>query len=114
MRFMRILVNISTSKNRLRNKMTDTVVITRHASLVEYLKEKGLINDDAIILSHATPENVKDKNVIGVLPHSLSCLTSSFSEIPLNLPAEKRGQELSLDDMRQYAGEMVTYNVQKV
>ena len=95
-------------------EMKNTLVITRHNSLVEYAKEIGLIDESAQIVSHATPDLVKDRHVIGVLPHSLSCLTASFTEIPLSLPPEKRGVELTIDDMRQYAGEPATYIVNKV
>ena len=87
------------------------VVITRHPGLVQYLTEIGLADADTEVLAHASPENVRGKHVCGVLPHSLSCLTASFTEVPLSLPAELRGQELSLDQVRQYAGIPVTYRV---
>ena len=90
------------------------IVVTRHAALVEYLNELGLIDENTQIVSHASPDVIKSKNVLGVLPHSLSCLTATFSEIPLNLPPEKRGQELTLEDMRQFSGELTTYVVTKM
>ena len=90
------------------------LVITRHASLVAYAKEIGLIDDTAEIVAHASPEIVKDRHVIGVLPHSLSCLCTSFTEIPLILPPEKRGAELTIEDMRMYANEPVTYKVTRI
>lgn len=87
-----------------------TVVVTRHAGLVEYLLDIGVITDGEFELhSHATPEVVEGKDVIGVLPHSLSCLTTSFTEVPMRIPAELRGEELTLEHMRQYASEPVTY-----
>ena len=94
--------------------MSNVLVITRHKGLVEYLKEKGFVPDDCEVLGHATPDNVAGKDVWGVLPHSLSCLCSSFTEVPMTIPAELRGKELSLEDMRQYAGEPVTYKVRVV
>lgn len=89
----------------------NAVVVTRHQGLVEYLKEINLIDGTATIVSHATAETVERKNVVGVLPHSLSCKAISFTEVPLNLPPEMRGVELTVDDMRKYAGEPVTYRV---
>lgn len=90
------------------------VVVTHHPGLVEYLREIGLCDDNTIVVAHATAEEIKDKHVCGVLPHSLSCLTSQFTEVPLNLPAELRGTELTKEQVRQYAGEPVSYVVRKV
>lgn len=95
------------------NKIENAVVITRHAGLVEYLKDIQLIDDTATVISHATADEVAGKNVIGVLPHSLSVHTDTFTEVPLlNLPAEMRGQELTADDVRKYADKPVTYTVE--
>lgn len=91
------------------------LVITRHAALVDYLVEIGLVTDgDYEVVAHATPEVVKGKDVIGILPHSLSCLTNSFTEVPMVLPPELRGVELTVEQMRQYAQAPVTYKVTKL
>ncbi len=91
------------------------VVVTRHTGLVEYLIELGIASPETTVVAHASPEVVKDKHVCGVLPHNLSALTASFTEVPLlNLPMELRGTELTLEQMKEYAGEPVTYKVTKV
>ncbi|NCD42196.1 MAG: hypothetical protein EOL88_08910 [Bacteroidia bacterium] len=90
------------------------IIVTRHAALIKYLKEIGLATDNTIVVSHATPDVVRGKNVLGVLPHSLSCLTETFTEVPLNLPPEMRGKELTLEDMRKYSSDPVTYVVTRV
>ena len=90
------------------------LVITRHKALVVYLVEKGLINPNCQVEAHASPDLVRGKKVIGVLPHSLSCLTETFTEIPLRLPQELRGKELILEDVRKYAGQPATYKVTKL
>jgi len=87
------------------------LVITRHQGLVDYLLEEELISSSTPILGHASKEDVNDKDVIGVLPHSLSVHTSTFSEIPLILPPEMRGKELTADDVRRYKGDLVTYKI---
>lgn len=87
------------------------IVITRHPGLVEFLKEAGLTSGSTEVLAHATPENVRGKHVCGVLPHSLSCLAASVTEVPINLPQELSGVELTLEQVRQYAGAPVTYRV---
>lgn len=90
------------------------LVVTRHPGLVEYLQEIGLANESVQVVSHASPEVVSGRHVCGVLPHSLSCLRASFTEVPLNLPPELRGVELTLEQVRAYAGSPVTYEVRRV
>lgn len=87
------------------------LVVTRHPGLVEFLREIGLADAETDVISHATPEAVAGKRVCGVLPHSLSCLCDTFTEVPLNLPQELRGAELTAEQVRQFAGAPVTYRV---
>ena len=89
------------------------LIVTRHNGLVEYLKKEKIVGDDVEVIAHATPEVVTNRHVIGVLPHSLSCLTASFTEVPLSLPPELRGKELTAEDVRKYAGKPVTYIVRR-
>lgn len=94
--------------------IANALVVTRHAALVEYLLQEGVIVEgNYTLVDHATPEVVKDKDVIGVLPHSLSCLTTSFTEVAMKIPAEMRGMELTLEDMNAYAGDISTYIINK-
>lgn len=113
-----MFTKITTSKQQPKRENMQSksaqLVITRHAALVEYLKEIKIVHPDVEVIEHATPEMVKDRDVFGVLPHSLSCLTTSFTEVPLVLPAELRGVELSIEDIRKYAKPPVTYIVQAV
>ena len=90
------------------------LIVTRHTGLVSYLQEIGLAGEGVEVISHATPAAVTGKHVCGVLPHSLSVLTASFTEVPLVVPAELRGQELTLEQVRQYAGQPVTYRVEVI
>jgi len=89
-------------------------IVTRHPGLVEYLKQEDMIGEDVKVLTHASTQDVQNKHVLGVLPHSLSCLTKTFTEVPLSLPPELRGKELSAGDVRKYAGHPVTYRVEKI
>ena len=88
------------------------LVVTRHSALVELLLERGLIKEgDFTLISHATPEDVAGKDVIGVLPMALAALANTITEVPLVVPQELRGQELSIDQVREFAGAPVTYKV---
>ncbi len=90
------------------------LVVTRHNGLVEYLKELDLVSEETQVVAHATPDMVRGKHVCGVLPHSLSCLCETFTEVPLRLTPELRGVELSLDQVRELASDTVTYRVRRV
>ncbi len=91
---------------------SNTIVVTRHKGLVEYLIEIGMITADTPIIEHATAEDVTGKHVIGVLPLWLASHAALVTEVPLNIPAEWRGQELTAAQMRQVAGIATTYKVQ--
>jgi putative CRISPR-associated protein (TIGR02620 family) len=91
--------------------MAETVVVTRHLGLVEYLIELGLCSSSDQVISHATVEDVKGKHVIGVLPLSLAVAAESVTEVPMSIPVELRGQELTLQQMRMYGGKPRTYRV---
>ena len=88
-----------------------TIVVTRHASLVALLRERGILTEDARVIAHATPDDVRGARVIGVLPLALAALAESITEIPLTLTPEMRGRELTLDELRACAGEATTYSV---
>lgn len=93
--------------------MTNTIVITRHSSYVEYLLEIGLISEgNYSVVSHATPYDVADKNVVtSGLPNSLACLAQTVTTIPLWLPENLRGVELSVEQVREYAKPPETFRV---
>ncbi|CAM3513804.1 hypothetical protein DESA109040_14995 [Deinococcus saxicola] len=52
--------------------------------------------------------------VSGVLPLHLAALASTVTEVPLNLLAELRGVELTLEQVRQFAGTEKMYRVQVI
>ena len=94
--------------------MKINLVVTRHPGLIDYLVREKIVSPDVEVRAHATPDLVRGKHVLGVLPHSLSCLTASFTEIPLDLPPELRGAELTAEDVERYASAPVIYRVKKL
>ena len=89
----------------------ETIVITRHAALVAYLIEVGAITAETPVITHATVEQVVGKHVIGVLPLHLAALAASVTEVPLDLPVEFRGRELTVEEVRKYARPVRRYAV---
>ena len=92
----------------------EKVIVTRHAALIEMLIEKGLADKNTRVIKHAKPDNIVGKHVVGVIPLSLASLAAKVTEIPLNLPVELRGKELSIEEFKRYAGEPISYVVRKI
>lgn len=92
--------------------MEEKIVVTRHPALVDYLLEQGVISvGEFRLITHATIDDVAGKDVIGVLPMALASAANTITEVPLMVPQELRGRELSLDQVREFAGAPVTYKV---
>lgn len=88
-----------------------TVVVTRHPSLVQLLIERALIDEHATVIAHATATDVQGARVIGVLPLRLASLAAEVVEVELALTPADRGVELTIERLREIAGEVVTYRV---
>src|SRR5690606_40833545 len=86
------------------------LIVTRHAALVDYLRELG-VDDSTPVKSHVSADDVRGRHVCGVLPMHLAAEAASVTEIPLALTPEDRGQELSIDRIREIAGDPRTYFV---
>ncbi len=79
----------------------ETVIVTRHAALVEVLAEDFGITGR--VLPHATEADIVGKCVVGVLPLHLAAKAAKVGSIVLDLPAELRGMELTAEQVRKYA-----------
>lgn len=89
----------------------DTVVVTRHESFVAYLRELGVVGEDAVVLAHVTENDVRGKHVVGVLPLQLAALAASVTVVELSMTPDMRGRELSLEDVRRVAGPVSRFKV---
>ena len=95
--------------------MAEKIVVSRHSALVAYLLEQGLITEKDNVVSHAHEKLVRGKHIIGNVPLSLAAVAESVTIIPFaNLPLEKRGRELSLEEVRYYAQLPRAYKVTEV
>lgn len=89
--------------------MKDALIVTRHAGLVEVLRADFGV--EGRVISHATPEAIRGKRVVGVLPLHLAAEAASVTEVVLDLPADKRGVELTADEVRLYCRGLRTFVV---
>jgi len=92
----------------------EKLVVTRYKSLVDYLREKKLIDTKTKVVPHANIDDVRNKHIIGVIPYWLACHAAKFTEVQLRVPFEKRGKELTLEEIKFYALEPATYTVRAV
>ena len=91
----------------------NTIIVTRHKALVEFLIEKGIASAETPVFSHVTSKDVADKHVIGVLPLHLAAVAATVTGVPLDIPVKLRGQDLDLEQVRRFAGDPVKYSVRK-
>ena len=92
----------------------DKIVVTRHAALVEYLIKEGYIDRDTKHVSHATERDIEGMHAYGILPNWLACKAAKFTEVQLRVPFEKRGHELTIEEVAFYIVEPRTYLIKEV
>ena len=93
----------------------NTIVVTRHPALVSLLKERGILTGDCSVLEHVTPDDVRGRRVVGILPFHLACLAESVVVLDLALtPEDRKAGELPIERLREIAGKAEIYCVRKV
>ena len=74
------------------------VVVTRHPALVEYLHEVADLDRNVEVITHVTSESqIAGKHVYGIIPLHLAAAASQITIVPMDIPKELRGVELSID-----------------
>ncbi|MEJ5169384.1 MAG: CRISPR-associated protein Csx16 [Fimbriimonadales bacterium] len=87
------------------------LIVTRHQGLVDIARRMGLATDGCPVLAHATADDVRGKVVLGVLPLHLAALAKAVVSIDLDLPADRRGTDLSAEEMLPYVRGVSVYRV---
>ena len=96
-------------------KVKIDLVVTRHQGLIDFLREKGIIDENTKILTHISdPSEVKDKVVLGNLPLHLASMTKMLITPVLNLTPEMRGKDLSKEDVEKVFGGFKAFEVKEV
>ena len=70
--------------------------------------------DDVRVIESATPDDVRGRRVVGVLPLHLAVEAAEVVNVAINPPIELRGVELSLAQVRQYATPPAVYRVERI
>lgn len=90
------------------------VVVSRHKTFIEYLKEENIVGEKTPVIGHATADDVSGKHVLGAIPPHLAVLAASVTTVPIIVPPQMRGVELSVDEIRSYARKPETYIITKM
>lgn len=92
----------------------ETIIVTRHPALLQYLQKQGLVSADTPVFAHADASDVQGKHVIGVLPMRLAAAAAILTEVSMTVPAELRGQELTLEQIESLNPTLTTYAVKRL
>lgn len=91
--------------------LSEYLIVSRHAGAVEWLRRKGVVGE---VITHATPDDVRGKLVVGNLPMHLAALASRVGIIEMpDLPPEARGKDLSADEMDAFGAILTWYRVER-
>ena len=94
-----------------------TYVVTRHQGAVQWLADRGF--EEAVVVSHWTPEHVASlapgDQVVGVLPLQMVAEVcehgAHFWNLSIQVPSERRGDELSAEDMESFGAQLEKFQV---
>ena len=70
--------------------------------------------DDVRVIESTTPDDVRGRRVVGVLPLHMAAEPAEVVNVAINTPIELRGVELSLAQVRQYATPPAVYRVERI
>jgi len=97
-----------------------TIFITRHPGAVEWLKANyPKIAKSATMVSHFDASTTEAGDVIvGILPVNMICDVinhgARFIALQIDLPAELRGKELTVEDMDNCNAKLQEYHVEAI
>lgn len=92
------------------------LIVTRHRPLIEWLALRGITGQ---VIAQATPEDVRGKDVYGILPMWLAAEAASVTEVsmpllPLEARAKVNGGDFTVAQMDEWGAEMRTFRVLSV
>lgn len=93
----------------------DTLIVTRHSPLVEWLRRHGVVGK---VIAQAAPADVAGKDVYGILPMWLAADANSVTEVsmpglPLEARAKVNGGDFTVEQMDEWGAEMRRFVVRR-
>ena len=96
---------------------TDPLVVSRWSEMGTFLIEEGLLKEEEFqdVEGPVYEQDVRDRVVYGPIPLHLAALTKKVVMVHVDIPREKRestmNRELTLEEIRMWAGSPQTYIV---
>lgn len=95
---------------------SETVIVSRNPSLIDWLKEKGI---QGPVLDYVSPHDIAHRHVYGTLPYWLAAFADCVTEVSMpNLDRATRDRfnrgEISTQEMDAVGAELITYRVRTV
>jgi len=89
----------------------ETLIVTRHEGTVEWLKRRGITGE---VKASVTIDDIKGKHVIGALPAHIAQYALYMTSIDYACPFEKRGKNLTADELDELGAKLFDYKVIRV
>ena len=86
----------------------ETIIVTRHQGLIDWLAKRGITGE---VKPSVTVEDIKGKHVIGALPAHIAQWAAYVTSVDYFCPFEKRGQDLTADDLDNLGAKLFDYKV---
>lgn len=86
----------------------ETIIVTRHKGLVDWLESRGITGE---VKASVTVDDIRHKHVIGALPAHIAQYALYITSVDYTCPFEKRGKELTADDLDSYGAKLFDYIV---
>ena len=94
-----------------------TYFVSRHPGARIWAEQQGL--GDVVLVSHLEPEHLAPGDrVLGTLPVQLIAAANArgarYFHLVLDIPSERRGEELTPDAMRDFGARLEEYRAEKI
>ena len=90
------------------NEDFETIIVTRHSGLVEWLERRGITGE---VKPSVTADDVRGKHVIGALPAHIAQYAAYITSVDYTCPFEKRGKNLTADELEELGAKLFDYIV---
>ncbi len=90
------------------NSDIETIIVTRHPGLIEWLGRQGITGE---VKPSVTVADIEGKHVIGALPAHIAQHALWVTSVDYSCPFEKRGKDLTADDLDSFGAKLFDYKV---
>ena len=89
-------------------KEIDTIIVTRHPGLVEWLEKQGITGE---VKASVTANDILGKHVVGALPAHIAQYAAYITSVDYFCPFEMRGKDLTAEQLDEMGAKLFDYIV---